>query len=132
MTTTITWARFNQGGYEVSSKGDPRFSALYARMPDGRTIEQWYQCDIKGYAPGGDDWRLGKGKPSLIPYPNQDIQWRLYKSCWELWAIRHLDLMSQLLTNVRDRNGILTDGFATSTINQARALAEILTEWEGD
>ena len=28
------------GGYEVSTQGDKRFSALVARMPDGRTIEE--------------------------------------------------------------------------------------------
>lgn len=35
-------------GYEVSSSGDKRFSALFAKMADGRTIEEHYQCDIKG------------------------------------------------------------------------------------
>jgi hypothetical protein len=29
--------------YEVSSRGDKRFSALYAKLSDGRTIEQAYQ-----------------------------------------------------------------------------------------
>lgn len=33
-----------RGGYEVSTKGDKRFSALNAIMPDGRSIEQVYQC----------------------------------------------------------------------------------------
>lgn len=47
----ITWARF--GGYDCSTKGDRRFSALVAKMPDGRTIEQWYQCDVKAYDIGG-------------------------------------------------------------------------------
>lgn len=31
------WAR--RGGYECSSKGDARFSALNVRLPDGRTID---------------------------------------------------------------------------------------------
>lgn len=35
--------------YEVSSKGDKRFSAFYARLKDGRTIEEAYQLDVKGY-----------------------------------------------------------------------------------
>ena len=30
----FTWSR--RGGYEVSTKGDKRFSALVAKMPDGR------------------------------------------------------------------------------------------------
>lgn len=29
-----TWQRY--GGYEVSSRGDKRFSAFYARLADGR------------------------------------------------------------------------------------------------
>ena len=59
----FTWNRY--GGYECSSKGDSRFSAFNAIMPDGRTIEQHYQCGVKGYQPGGTNWKLGKGKPPL-------------------------------------------------------------------
>ena len=40
------WTR--KGGYEVSTAGDWRFSALTARLDDGRTIEMHYQCDVKG------------------------------------------------------------------------------------
>lgn len=56
----FTWNR--SIGYEVSTKGDSRFSAFNAVMPDGRSIEQIYQYDIKGYDVGGTDYRLGKGK----------------------------------------------------------------------
>lgn len=42
-----TWSK--NDGYECSSAGDFRFSAFYAIMPDGRSIEQHYQCDVKGY-----------------------------------------------------------------------------------
>ncbi len=38
------WARY--GGYEISSQGDKRFSAFNAILSDGRSIEQWYQCDV--------------------------------------------------------------------------------------
>ena len=41
----FTWQR--KGGYEVSSKGDNRFSAFSARMPDGKSIEHHHQvCNI--------------------------------------------------------------------------------------
>lgn len=53
----FTWSR--RGGYEVSSKGDKRFSAFNAIMPDGRSIEEIYQCDCKHFDPGGTNWRLG-------------------------------------------------------------------------
>lgn len=115
-------------GYEVSSAGDPRFSALFAKMTDGRTIEQWYQCDIKGYDVGGHDWRLGKGKPSLIDWKG-DQQWELYLSVWRLWAVQNAQLMYTLKMEAQDRDYALRDRFATSNINQARALATILNEW---
>ena len=38
------WQR--RGGYEVSSKGDKRFSALNAVLPDGLSIEVHYQCRV--------------------------------------------------------------------------------------
>lgn len=124
----ITWKR--QGGYEVSSVGDKRFSALFAKMPDGRTIEQWYQCDIKGYQIGGRDWKLGKGKPSLLPYQGNQ-QWELYLSLWRLWALHHIEDMRQLKTYAEQHGNCLSDCFASTDINQARALATILNEWFG-
>ena len=65
MKKEYSWKRFSKIGYEVSSSGDRRFSAMSAKMPDGRTIEMHYQCDIKGYDSKGYNWRLGKGKPPL-------------------------------------------------------------------
>lgn len=69
------------GGYEVSSRGDSRFSALFARMPDGRSIESHYQCDVKGYSPGSNNWRLGKGKPPLDK--SKDL-WAEYMALWSV------------------------------------------------
>lgn len=127
----VGWARkapITGVGYEVSSAGDKRFSAFHALMPDGRSIEYWYQCDIKGYDPGGINWRLGKGQPSLIAYP-KDEQYQLYKALWKLWAIRHPREMEQLNELATKAGNLLTDCFANSPINQARALSEILNEW---
>lgn len=59
------WARFSPNGYECSSAGDTRFSALFAKLPDGRTIEEAYQLDIKGYRAITDNWKEAKGKPPL-------------------------------------------------------------------
>lgn len=115
-------------GYEVSSAGDPRFSALFAKITDHRTIEQWYQCDIKGYDVRGFDWRLGKGKPSLIDW-NGDQQWELYLSVWRLWAVQNAVLMYELKEKAIAHDYTLRDRFATTNINQARALATILNEW---
>lgn len=112
-----TWTRYH--GYEVSTRGDARFSALNATMPDGRTIEHHYQCDIKGYDPGGRNWRLGKGKPPL----HECDLWELYLDLWRQWAHRNPHLMRVLA-----KHEVLCDRFASTEINQARALATILNE----
>ena len=127
-----TWSRdITKGGYEVTSRGDARFSAFGAAMSDGRTIEMWYQCDIKGYAPGSKNWREGKGKPSIIPYPGDEL-YLAYKTLWRIWAINNVALIEFLIESANTHNNLLTDRFASTPINQARALAEIITEWTND
>lgn len=125
MSNKYTWARF--GGYEVSTKGDPRFSALVARMPDNRTVECWYQCDVKGYDPFGVNWRLGKGKPPLHGM-SPDIQWDLYLSIWKLWAIQNPNAVADLMEKLNGST-VFSDRFASSSINQARAWATIFNDW---
>lgn len=118
--TKFTWQRF--GGYECSSKGDKRFSAFNAILRDGRTIEQHYQCDVKGYDPGGVNWRLGKGKPAL-----KDINlYEEYLLLWKYWATDNMSLMRELYHLAKKENYVISDRFATSEVNQARALADIL------
>jgi hypothetical protein len=122
----FTWTRY--GGYECSSKGDKRFSAFYAVMPDGRTLEAWYQCDVKGYAPGSSDWRLGKGQPPLHTFSPEQL-YQLYKSLWQIWALHNVELLPELRDAARAKGSVLSDCFATTPINQARALTDILNEW---
>lgn len=114
----VTWQRY--GGYECSSKGDKRFSALFAKLPDGRTIEEHYQCDVKGYNPGGTNWRDYKGKPAVDP--TTDL-WEEYLKLWWQWAELNPELIEEL-RNVC--GGMLSDMFADTQISQARALAHIL------
>jgi hypothetical protein len=122
MSNVFTWARL--GGYEVSSKADKRFSAFYAIMPDGRSIECHYQCCVKCYDPGGTNWQLGKGKKGLDP--TVDL-WSEYLNLWRIWANNHLDLMRQLYIAASPEN-VLSDRYASTPINQARALSCILNE----
>lgn len=117
----VKWAR--RGGYECSSKGDKRFSAFCAVMPDGRSIEQHYQCDVKGYQPGGTNWRLGKGKP---PVDTGKDLWTEYLKLWQVWAQANPALIEELAIAAQQNNYTLTDMFANTPVNQARALAEIL------
>ena len=118
-----TWKRY--GGYEVSSHGDRRFSAFNAIMPDGRSIECHYQCDIKGYDIGGRNWRLGKGKPPREKMSHEEI-WQKYLKLWEVWADNSPALMQELKVLVSKYNNTLSDKFASTPVSQARALAEVL------
>lgn len=118
-----SWKRY--GGYEVSTHGDKRFSALCALMPDGRSIEMHYQCDVKGYDKGGTNWRLGKGKPPLNPV-SKEYLWDEYISLWWQWAEANPELINELKVHADKYNGVLSDKFATTPINQARALSTIL------
>lgn len=117
----VTWQRF--GGYECSTKGDKRFSAFCAKMPDGRTVEQHYQCDVKGYDTGGVNWRLGKGKP---PLDKQKDLWNEYLKLWKIWAENNPKLLEELRFKARSKKNILSDMFSSGNVNQARALAMIL------
>ena len=85
MNQPFEWARYapsDRLGYELSSHGDKRFSALYARLQDGRTIEEAYQLDVKGYrsSPSDRDWR--KGKPPLNS-KSPDQVWAEYLGLWQ-------------------------------------------------
>lgn len=65
---SINWARKSDNGYEVSSLGDRRFSAFYARLNNGKTIEEMYQLYIKGYRSITEQCLEGKGKPAIVPF----------------------------------------------------------------
>lgn len=124
----IRSARYGEG-YECSSAGDRRFSAFYARLEDGRTIEQHYQCDVKGYDPGGTNWKAGKGNPPLDRSKNLIEE---YQKLWDRWAILNPRLIEELRGHARQRGGLLTDRFAATSVSQATALANILNrprEW---
>lgn len=123
---TYQWCR--QKGYECSSKGDKRFSALFAKLEDGRTIEMHYQCDIKGYDPGGTNWRLGKGKPPISAEITKEMLWKGYFRLWKTWAEQNSALIEELRHHAKANDNTLSDCFATTPINQAHALVEILNE----
>ena len=120
---TYKWSKTQ--GYEVSSRGDKRFSAFNAIMPDGRSLEMHYQCDVKGYDVGGTNWRLGKGKPPL----KEVDTWKAYLNLWIIWANNNMPLIYDLWQNTRETR-ILRDSFARTPINQAHALSRILNNLE--
>ncbi len=130
------WKRTHPQGYQVSSKGDKRFSAFYATLKDGRTIEQAYQLDVKGFRSMGytksdllkkDDHGdyLIKGRSPLKNITREKL-YNEYLLLWIKWAGQNPQMVQRLRRKVK--NYILTDMFATSQINQARAWADILNE----
>lgn len=162
----IDWARTAQNGYEVSSRGDNRFSALYARFNEGTiidvvdvggmTIEDVYQYVIKksgkGKAPAMDSILnldpvhrredseflhtlpddlssaiindfTGK-KPATKEQLEDYYYYRGYLPLWQEWAKQNPELIEEL--RVKSAGKTLTDQFANTRVNQARALADIL------
>lgn len=122
-TQRYRWKR--RGGYECSTVGDRRFSALNACMSDGRTIEMHYQCDVKGYDIGGTNWRLGKGKPPLEGF---NPTYEQYKALWATWAKANPELMRELATLAQTKDSWLSDCFASTPVSQAHALCDLLNE----
>lgn len=98
---------------------------MVARLSDGRTIEEAYQLDVKGYRTFGNDWRLGKGKPPLNPDTDLYAQ---YKELWRIWVRENPGLFAELRVKAIDAGNMLSDRFATTPVSQARALAELLNE----
>ncbi len=124
MKEVVKWSRKGKG-YECSSKGDMRYSAFFAKLEDGRSIEQHYNCDIKGYDPGGTNWKLGKGKP---PKDKSIDLWGEYLKLWRRWVKLNPHLLEELYHITKLTNNTLTDMFASSENNQARALAFLINE----
>ena len=120
---STSWSRYDKNGYEVSTKGDSRFSALHAKLKDGRTIEEAYQLDVKGYRKFSNDWLYGKGKP---PLDKSIDTYAEYKKLWTQWAEENPALMDELAQKANGK--VLTDMMAKTDVSQARALSEMLNE----
>jgi len=133
----FSWARYNKNNYEVSSKGDSRFSAKYATFKQGtvlfghdvggRTIESVYQHGVKQ-----NDWITNNNNKTGAPKSNEIIKGNTeedsyrdgYLPLWKEWARQNPDLISDLQTKAEGK--VLTDQYASTMVSQARALAEIL------
>ena len=131
------WARMSDNGYEVSSKGDSRFSALNAKFKHGtilfghdvggRTIESVYQHGIKQ-----GDWitdnnsKTGAPKNKTIITGNtEDASYEQgYLPLWKEWAKQNPNLIEEL--RQKSQGKTLTDQFANTRVSQARALSDIL------
>ena len=125
--------------YEVSSnkelKGDIRFSALYAKLKNGYSIEEMYQLYVKGYADTDEGKAYlknrkgkipGKGLAPLVEMTEEET-YAAYKGMWNRYLKENPKLLKELQA-IRAEGAILTDSFATTLNNQARALAELVSE----
>jgi len=125
--TSAGWARFAEDGFEISTAGDDfgkQFSALNAKFANGDTVElRW--AKVKGYS----SIKAAKGNEAVDAagrkIDNFDYYPR-YKKIWEDWADENPDLLEQLAIKAQGKT--LTDKFANTNNNQARALSEIINE----
>ena len=144
ITNNYGWARYSSNNYEVSSAGDIRFSAKYAKFKEGTviegvdvggyTIEQVYQTLIKQGKLRKSDAKTGRpSNPKLLDptltddASREDLSYSVgYLPLWRTWAEQNPELISELKEKAKGK--ILTDQFAKSRVSQARALAQILNE----
>lgn len=130
-----------RGTYEVSTAGDKRFSALNATFAEGtiidgvdvsgKTIEYVYQNIIKksgkGKAPAKDSILNLDGK-NLTKEELEDFSYHKgYLPLWQEWAKQNPALISELKAKSEDKT--LTDKFARTKVSQARALTDILNNF---
>lgn len=133
------WARYSNNGYEVSTKGDSRFSALNAKFKQGTiidgidvsgmTIEAVYQYVIKKSKKGQPPARSSKlFKPELKTKQEQeDFSYNEgYLPLWQEWAKQNTELIEEL--REKSKGKVLTDRFANTRVSQARALSDILQQ----
>ena len=115
--------------FETSTAGTPlgkQFSAMNARLADGRTIEEAYQLDVKGYRKqGGTSWKAGKGKPPLREMSRSQL-YEEYKALWRQWYKENPKLVTQLSAATGGK--MITDKFAKTQVSQARVHSELLKE----
>lgn len=130
-----------RGTYEVSTAGDKRFSALNATFAEGtiidgidvsgKTIEYVYQNVIKksgkGKAPAKDSILNLDGK-NLTKEELKDFSYyKGYLPLWQEWAKQNPALISEL--KAKSVGKTLTDKFARTKVSQARALTDILNNF---
>ena len=135
-SSTVNWARTSENGYEVSTRGDKRFSALVATFKKGTiidgvdvggmTIEDVYQKVIKksgkGKAPSKDS-KLYNESLKTEEEKEDYSYYRGYLPLWQEWARQNPELIEELRTKAAGKT--LTDQFANTRVSQARALAQI-------
>lgn len=132
--TKFTWERFNnESGYEVTSRGDKRFSPFFMNIINPasgelRTLEDFYHLVIKGLE--DDDhksWKDCKGLPPKEGYElDMDLRCtNMYKS----YLSKYPGLLYEL--SVIGGVKVFTDMFGITNNSQARYYCDILNDYYG-
>lgn len=140
--TSFEYARNANGkpNYEVSSRGDKRFSAMTATFApgttlfghdvSGRTIENVYQNGVKQgqwhVSVGNQKTGAPSSKEIIKGNTEDDSYYQGYLPLWQEWAKQNPQLIEELRQKAQGK--ILTDMFASTAVSQARALADILNQ----
>lgn len=136
----FTWAATSDNGFEVSSKGDSfgkQFSAFNAKFKagtkidgvavGGKSIEWVYQNVIKKSAKGAPPASNSKlYNPNLKTKEEREdfSYYEGYLPLWQEWAKQNPERIEELREKAKGKT--LTDQFANTRVNQARALSDIL------
>jgi hypothetical protein len=120
-----------------SNVANEPLSALRMKLNDGRTIEEAYQLDVKGYreaAMSSPQWRNqpwkrwmeGKGKPTLNGQTLEQLKTE-YKNLWQSWFNENPDQLN--LAGKAIGNKPINDVYARpGAVSQSEAIHEILVE----
>ncbi len=131
------WDDKADNNYEVSRKGDKRFSAFNAIFKKGtiidgvdvggKSIEDVYQHIIKKSdknQPPSKDSKLYKPELKTKEEKEDFSYYEGYLPLWQEWAKQNPELIEDLRKKAKGKT--LTDKFANTRVSQARALADIL------
>lgn len=125
ITYKYRWSRVVKRGepyYECSSKGHREYSAIHAKI-NGKSIEEIYQLDIKGYRDMVNNWMEAKGKPPLRDISEKEL-FEEYVELWKKYFKEHPELLEKIKKEACGKT--ITDMFGVTPINQARAITYIL------
>lgn len=114
----------SENGFDVSDKEDKlakKFSPYLAKLSDGRSIEEHYQVDIKGYT----SIEEGRRNPSKN-LTGEELK-KAYLDLWREWADAHPELMGKLRDAALKNNNSLVSSF----LLQADVLTTLLNEGYG-
>jgi hypothetical protein len=120
-----------------SRKTNEPLSALRMKFSDGRTVEEVYQLDVKGYRQAAMSnsqwkdkpwmmWMEGKGKPPLKGQSPAELEAQ-YTDLWRHWFNQNPDQLEVAARAIGNRP--INDLFASpGSVSQSKSIHEILVE----